>query len=107
MTVTIEHRPAEPHHHTHGPGCGHTAVVHLDHVDYLHEGVWHHEHDGHYEDCTACKCPNCDGFCAACVCEDCSCPTCVHATCECEHCEDSCANCVCLDCTCPTCRHAA
>jgi hypothetical protein len=28
--------------HTHGPGCGHTAVHHRDHVDYLHEGKLHH-----------------------------------------------------------------
>ena len=32
MTVT-DHPTAEPHSHTHGPGCGHEAVVHEDHVD--------------------------------------------------------------------------
>lgn len=31
--------------HKHGPGCGHTAVHHQDHVDYLHEGKLHH-HNG-------------------------------------------------------------
>jgi hypothetical protein len=31
--------------HEHGPGCGHTAVWHEGHVDYLHDGRLHH-HDG-------------------------------------------------------------
>lgn len=30
------------HPHTHGPGCGHPAVRHGDHVDYLHDGHLHH-----------------------------------------------------------------
>ena len=38
----------EPHHanhsHQHGPDCGHTAVTHGDHVDYLHDGHLHHMH---------------------------------------------------------------
>lgn len=38
MTATLEHRPAEAHSHTHGPGCGHRAIIHGDHVDYLHDG---------------------------------------------------------------------
>ena len=33
MTATIEHRPAEAHHHTHGPDCGHHAINHGNHVD--------------------------------------------------------------------------
>lgn len=28
--------------HTHGPGCGHTAIKHDDHTDYLHNGDLHH-----------------------------------------------------------------
>jgi hypothetical protein len=32
-----------PHEHTHASGCGHTAVQHGDHVDYLHEGHLHRE----------------------------------------------------------------
>jgi hypothetical protein len=32
----------ETHDHTHGPGCGHTAIRHGDHVDYLHDGELHH-----------------------------------------------------------------
>ena len=41
----------EHHSHSHGPGCGHTAVKHDGHVDYLHDGHLHnmagnavHEH---------------------------------------------------------------
>jgi len=33
--------------HMHGPGCGHEAVPHGNHVDYLVEGHLHHPHDGH------------------------------------------------------------
>ncbi len=36
--------------HTHGPGCGHEAVPHGDHVDFLVEGHLHHPHDGHCDD---------------------------------------------------------
>lgn len=36
--------------HTHGPGCGHEAVPHGDHVDYLVDGRLHHPHDGHCDD---------------------------------------------------------
>jgi hypothetical protein len=38
------------HEHTHGEGCGHTAVRHDDHVDYLHDGHLHHPHEGHVDD---------------------------------------------------------
>lgn len=33
--------------HVHGAGCGHEAVPHGDHVDYLVGGHLHHPHDGH------------------------------------------------------------
>ncbi len=36
--------------HEHGPGCGHEAVPHGDHVDYLVDGHLHHPHDGHCDD---------------------------------------------------------
>lgn len=36
--------------HVHGPGCGHPAIPHGDHVDYLVEGHLHHPHDGHCDD---------------------------------------------------------
>lgn len=37
--------------HVHGPGCGHTAVQHGDHVDYLHDGHLHYPHAGHVDEC--------------------------------------------------------
>jgi DNA-binding transcriptional ArsR family regulator len=47
-----------PHHncghhakgHKHGPGCGHEAVPHGDHTDYLVEGHLHHAHGDHCDD---------------------------------------------------------
>jgi hypothetical protein len=42
-----EHRE---HQHVHGPGCGHVAVQHGDHVDYLHEGHLHHPHEAHVDE---------------------------------------------------------
>jgi zinc transport system permease protein len=40
----------EDHHHEHGPGCGHEAVAHGDHVDYVHDGHRHAVHGAHYDD---------------------------------------------------------
>lgn len=50
-------RPATctPHHdcgghdkgHKHGPNCGHAAVPHGDHVDYVVDGHLHHPHGDH------------------------------------------------------------
>lgn len=39
-----EHLTHPDHPHMHGPNCGHTAVKHGDHLDYLHEGHLHHPH---------------------------------------------------------------
>src|SRR5271166_6002614 len=36
--------------HRHGPGCGHEAVPHGDHVDYLVGGRLHHPHGNHCDD---------------------------------------------------------
>ncbi len=36
--------------HTHGPGCGHEAVPHGDHTDYLVDGRLHHPHGDHCDD---------------------------------------------------------
>jgi hypothetical protein len=36
--------------HTHGPGCGHDAVVHGDHTDYLVAGHLHRPHGTHCDD---------------------------------------------------------
>src|SRR5690349_16258392 len=33
--------------HRHGPGCGHDAIPHGDHHDYVVAGHLHHPHDGH------------------------------------------------------------
>jgi zinc transport system permease protein len=38
------------HRHQHGPGCGHVAVEHGDHVDYIHDGHRHAVHGGHYDE---------------------------------------------------------
>ena len=40
----------EPHGHEHGPGCGHEAVEHGDHVDYIHGDHRHAVHGGHYDE---------------------------------------------------------
>lgn len=36
--------------HAHGAGCGHDAVQHGDHVDYLHDGHKHAAHGDHYDE---------------------------------------------------------
>jgi hypothetical protein len=36
--------------HRHGPGCGHEAVPHGDHTDYLVAGHLHHPHGDHCDD---------------------------------------------------------
>ncbi|MBI5607704.1 MAG: metal ABC transporter permease [Deltaproteobacteria bacterium] len=42
-------RAVHRHAHIHGPGCGHLAVQHGDHVDYLHDGHLDHQgRDGHH-----------------------------------------------------------
>ncbi len=38
------------HPHEHGPDCGHLAVPHGDHVDYVHDGHRHAPHDEHYDE---------------------------------------------------------
>lgn len=37
------------HDHKHGEGCGHTAVKHDDHIDYLHDKHLHHVHGDHVD----------------------------------------------------------
>lgn len=44
------HAQAERHEHEHGPECGHPAVVHGDHVDYVHDGHRHAAHGSHYDE---------------------------------------------------------
>lgn len=43
-------RVEEPHGHRHGDDCGHVAVAHGDHVDYIHDGHRHAAHGGHYDE---------------------------------------------------------
>jgi len=36
--------------HIHGPNCGHEAIQHGDHIDYIVDGRLHHPHNGHCDD---------------------------------------------------------
>lgn len=48
---THEARAEHPGHvHDHGPDCGHTAIVHEGHTDYLHDGCLHHPNGGRVEE---------------------------------------------------------
>jgi hypothetical protein len=49
MTTCNETQHAN-HSHQHGPDCGHTAIRHDEHVDYLHDGHLHHPHEGHVDE---------------------------------------------------------
>ena len=40
----------EDHAHEHGQECGHAAVPHGDHVDYVHDGHRHAPHGSHYDE---------------------------------------------------------
>ena len=40
----------ESHSHQHGDACGHAAVPHGDHVDYVHDGHRHAVHGSHYDE---------------------------------------------------------
>lgn len=44
-----EHHVAD-HDHQHGADCGHLAVRHGDHVDYVHDGHRHAPHGAHYDE---------------------------------------------------------
>ncbi len=44
------HETCAEHPHDHGPGCGHLAVPHDDHVDYVHDGHRHAAHGSHYDE---------------------------------------------------------
>lgn len=49
MTNSTQATQAD-HPHRHGPNCGHTAIRHGDHVDYLHDGHLHHPHGDHVDE---------------------------------------------------------
>jgi zinc transport system permease protein len=44
------HEVTDEHPHDHGRDCGHLAVPHGDHVDYVHDGHRHAVHGGHYDE---------------------------------------------------------
>lgn len=44
------HRSTDEHPHEHGQACGHPAVPHGDHVDYVHDGHRHAPHGEHYDE---------------------------------------------------------
>jgi zinc transport system permease protein len=50
VVATSAHQSAEEHPHVHGHDCGHVAVPHGDHVDYVHDGHRHAEHGRHYDE---------------------------------------------------------
>jgi len=41
----------ENHEHLHGENCGHEAVKHGDHTDYIHDGHVHRVHGKHVDEC--------------------------------------------------------
>lgn len=57
-TQTPDQRPSEadcfPHDghdaHAHGQDCGHLALEHEGHVDYMHDTHRHAEHGGHWDE---------------------------------------------------------
>ena len=45
-----EHVRHLKHPHRHGEGCGHVAIRHADHVDYVHAGHRHAAHGDHWDE---------------------------------------------------------
>ncbi len=50
ISMANTHEVHENHPHQHGADCGHTAIQHDDHVDYLHDGHLHNVHEGHVDE---------------------------------------------------------
>jgi zinc transport system permease protein len=51
FALATDHAVAdEEHPHEHGEDCGHLAVPHGDHVDYVHDGHRHAPHGSHYDE---------------------------------------------------------
>jgi len=48
--LVAAHMVTESHPHRHAPGCGHPAVQHGDHTDFIHEGHRHAAHADHYDE---------------------------------------------------------
>ena len=49
-SLTPDEHETTDHSHEHGPDCGHLAVTHGDHVDYVHDGHRHAPHEHHYDE---------------------------------------------------------
>lgn len=49
--MTTTHEFHSDHAHVHGEACGHVAVAHGDHTDYLHDVHAHRKHEGHWDEC--------------------------------------------------------
>ena len=49
---TPQHGACKSHEkdHVHGPACGHDAIAHGDHTDYVVDGHLHHSHADHCDD---------------------------------------------------------
>jgi hypothetical protein len=46
-----QHRPIHTdEEHEHGPDCGHEAVRHGDHWDYVHDDQRHYLHEGRWQE---------------------------------------------------------
>ena len=45
-----DHETHADHQHDHGEGCGHEAVPHDDHTDFVHDGHRHFAHAGHWDE---------------------------------------------------------
>ncbi|MFC7492601.1 MULTISPECIES: metal ABC transporter permease [unclassified Nocardioides] len=50
VVPAVAHQETDPHPHEHGEDCGHMAVPHGDHVDYVHDGHRHAAHGRHYDE---------------------------------------------------------
>ena len=48
--LVAAHTVTESHPHRHAPGCGHQAVQHGDHTDFIHEGHRHAAHADHSDE---------------------------------------------------------
>jgi hypothetical protein len=48
--MSTNHDTHEGHAHQHGSQCGHVAIRHQDHTDYLHDGHMHHLHNDHVDE---------------------------------------------------------
>jgi zinc transport system permease protein len=48
--AAVPHTVSDDHPHEHGAECGHAAIPHGDHVDYVHDGHRHAVHGEHYDE---------------------------------------------------------